>query len=57
MGHVTLGAYVAQAVTLKAVFSTDKAIRFQQSDFGIVLKIPKENRNDIDTIVELVTAP
>ncbi|CAN5368753.1 alpha-L-fucosidase [soil metagenome] len=35
------------------LFSDKSAVKFQESDFGLSLKIPKSAMNDIDTIVEL----
>jgi alpha-L-fucosidase len=35
------------------LFSDKSAVKFQESDFGLSLKIPKSMMNDLDTIVEI----
>jgi alpha-L-fucosidase len=42
-----------KSVKSATMFSDKSPIKFQQNDFGITLKIPKEKFNEIDTIVEL----
>ena len=35
------------------MFSDKSVVKFQESDFGVSIKVPKDKMNEVDTIVEL----
>lgn len=44
---------MGRKVKTSRLFSDRTSVKFLENDFGIVLKIPKEKMDDIDTIVEI----
>jgi alpha-L-fucosidase len=49
---LTLPKLPKKVVSAK-LFSDKSAVKFQENDFGVTIKIPRDKMDDVDTIVEL----
>jgi alpha-L-fucosidase len=48
---------LSKKVVSAKMFSDKSVVKFQEGDFGVSIKVPKEKRDEVDTIVELELKP